>query len=586
MIEKLAYLHPEIALFITTCVVLVIGQSKSLDVRRFTAFVAGAGILIAGGLAANTPADPAALFPNMMPFTKALIAIIGLMLLMLLVGTVDRGYERAIAKAKAPFDPLRANRSEFYAFFLFSLTGLMLCASADDLIWLFLALELTSLPTYIMVTVSTRGTRSQEAGVKYFFLGALGAAIFLYGFALIYGATGTTDLALIAQSFAEQSAKNGSINAIGIAGLVIAMIGLGFKIAAVPMHFYTADVYQGAAASVSAMLAFVPKMAGVLAIILIAAVAGWTHGDAGTSLPEPVRLVLWVMAALTMTVGNVLALLQSSIKRLLAYSSIAHSGYILVGIIAGPGVAGLAGDSDAADNGVAAALFYMLCYGVMNLGAFAVVACLERRDVSEMASSPDNDDRAHELAAEHGYEVDQIDDYRGLIRTRPVLAWVLVISSFSMLGLPPLLGFFGKLGLFVSGVSAGEIPLVVILGLNSAIAALYYLRLITVPFLDQRGPRDQELAVETTALSPRRLAALLSAGGVLVLVVPGVIGFLSDGSREAGTPGDAMPAYVDTSTHGDTNTTQANLELTERADIAPSAPANHTASVIRSIPAG
>lgn len=210
------------------------------------------------------------------------------MLLMLAAGSVDREDEAAIAEGRATFNPLRSNRAEFYSFFLFSLTGLMLCASADDLIWLFLALELTSLPTYIMVVIAKgSGSKgeSQEAGVKYFFLGALGAAVFLYGFALIYGGTGSTDFRDITTAIQAQAAGPG-VNQMVILGVVLAVLGVCFKIAAVPMHFYTPDVYQGASASVAAFLAFVPKAAGFFSILLLCSLVGWSYGKDHQSLPD------------------------------------------------------------------------------------------------------------------------------------------------------------------------------------------------------------------------------------------------------------------------------------------------------------
>lgn len=534
MTDRLAFLWPEIALFVTTCVVMIVGLSKSLAVRKSTGVIAGLGVLVSLFLAAvSTPhtGGPAVcplsghqyapqltasmgqmLLPDMVPFAKCLIAAVGLMLLLVLAGTVDRNEEAQIASGKRVYDPLRANRAEFYAFYLFSLTGLMLTASADDLVWLFLALELTSLPTYIMVAMSTSRNQSREAGVKYFFLGALGAAIFLYGFALIYGGTGETKLNDIAAVIHAQG-----LNSLTLTGVLLALLGFGFKIAAVPMHFYTADVYQGAASQVSAFLAFVPKTAGFIAILLLCAAVGWaydpgvgkggavgftsvlTQFESGTRLPEPVRLLLWVMAALTMTIGNIFAVLQTSVKRTLAYSSIAHSGYMLVGVIAGPFNGGEG--NLFTNNGVSAVLFYLLSYGVMNLGVFAALAMIER--------TPKADGEAR--------EVDHFDDIRGLCKVHPVAGWTMVISSLSLLGLPPLLGFFGKLPLFTSGIAAGEIVLVVILGINSAIAAFYYLRLAFLPLTDAR-----DTTVEQTVEAPfigRKLAGLLSAGGVIVLAI-------------------------------------------------------------------
>lgn len=502
MMDRLTYLYPEIALFITTCVVMIVGLSRDLKHRTLCAPICGLGLLIAGVLATGlvpgfhlpigAEVDPEAgqiLLPNLVPFAKVLIAGVGILLLLLQAGTVDRAEEARIASGRAAFNPLRSNRAEYYAFFLFSLTGLMLCASADDLIWLFLALELTSLPTYIMVTMSTSRHSSQEAGVKYFFLGALGAAIFLYGFTLLYGAAGSTNLNQIHHHIAAHG-----LGGLGLAGMLLALLGVCFKIAAVPMHFYTADVYQGAASSVSAFLAFVPKTAGFIAVLLLTACAGWEHG-AGDSLPEAVRTVLWVVAALTMTVGNVLAIWQNSVKRMLAYSSIAHSGYMLVGVIAGPG------QGTFATSGIAAVLFYLVCYGVMNVGTFGVLACLEGKP------GPDGEPA----------EVESIDDLRGLCQRHPVLGWTMVICTLSLLGLPPLLGFFGKVPLFTSAISAGEIPLVIVLGLNSAIAAFYYLRIVGACMLEK--PEASGATIRVTPFGSRTAGALASAAGVILLAI-------------------------------------------------------------------
>jgi len=488
---RLVAIQPEICLFLTTCIVMVVGLSRAPAARRMTAWIAGIGLVIATVLSVHFSPDTGGLMPHWLSFTKTVVCVVGLLLLLLAAGTVDRTEEDQIALGAREFNPLRTNRAEFYSFFLFSLTGVMLCASASDLIWLFLALELTSLPTYIMVTLSRSGkigSRSQEAGVKYFFLGALGAATFLYGFALIYGGTGSTKLAEIASILAHQE----SINPLTMAGVLMALVGVCFKIAAVPMHFYTADVYEGAASPVSAFLAFAPKAAGFFAIILLCSLVGWTHGPSGHALPEVVRVTLWVIAALTMTVGNVLAILQTSVKRLLAYSSIAHSGYMLVGVIAGPA-------PGTHTSGLSAVLFYLLVYGLTNVGCFGVLACLER---------PAG-------AGEEPVEIEKLDDLRGLRERHPALAWTMVLCALGLMGFPPLLGFFAKLPLFVAGVSAGEIALVIVLGVNSAIAAYYYLRLVALPLLED--PNRAVRPAEHTPFAGRPLAALVSAGAVLVL---------------------------------------------------------------------
>lgn len=526
--DRISFLWPEMILFAATCWVMMLGLSKHRSTRKLCAPVTGVALLAAGIAAWFTTPDASTvtsqtgqlLFPGLAVYGKCIVAVVGVLMLLLLAGTVDRADEEHIAARRVRFNPLSSNRAEFYSFFLFSLTGLMLCAGADDLIWLFLALELTSLPTYIMVTMSGASAgswmawrnKSQEAGVKYFFLGALGAAVFLYGFALIYGGTGSTNL----NDIAEHVAHHG-VNALTMTGVLLALAGLGFKIAAVPMHFYTADVYEGAASPVSAFLAFTPKTAGFIAIVLLCGCMGWnflpdgasasgvwTRDPAGASLPEPIRLTLWVVAALTMTVGNVLALLQSSIKRLLAYSSIAHSGYMLVGVIAGPGDP----DGPFGKNGVAAVLFYLFCYGVMNLGAFAVVAVLERTP-----------QRQADTASDEIHEIESIDELRGLCRTRPLLGWIMAICSLSLLGLPPLVGFFAKVPLFTSAISAGEITLVVVLGLNSAIAAYYYLRLVRCVMLEDPDPSSPPTT--ESPFTSRRLAGAISAAGVLLLAIGG-----------------------------------------------------------------
>jgi NADH-quinone oxidoreductase subunit N len=250
-------------------------------------------------------------------------------------------------------------------------------------------------------------------------------------------------------------------------------------------------------------------------MILLCATFGWTHGAAGEasgeSLPDLVRLMLWVMAALTMTVGNVLAILQRNVKRMLAYSSIAHSGYMLAGVIAGPG-----SGRSIMDNGLAAVLFYLLAYGVTNMGAFAVLACLERQP------GADGEYR----------EIETVDDLRGLCKTQPVLGWTMVVCALSLLGFPPLLGFLAKVPLFTSAIAAGEVALVVVLGINAAIAAYYYLRLVAMPLLEE--PDTTLPPASRTPFVSRPLAAMVSAAGVIVLIV--FAGSLMQAANKAGTP--------------------------------------------------
>ncbi|MBI1368577.1 MAG: NADH-quinone oxidoreductase subunit NuoN [Planctomycetes bacterium] len=472
MATKISTLWPEIVVTAVAFAVMIIGLSPTEAVRRATYPISALGLLIAAIMAAT--ASPAAT-SSMAVFMKVSICLVGLALL---VGAAETPDEANASLPGAKFNPADASRGEFFGFLLLSLVGAMLCAGADDLVWLFLALELTSLPTYVLVATSRRNLKAPEAAVKYFFLGAMSAAIFLYGFALIYGATGTTYLNQIHVIFAEDG-----ISTIGLAGLIIAVIGVCFKIAAVPMHTYVADVYQGAATPVTAFLAFVPKAAGFLTLILLLDAVGWIGAHDTAALGA----LFWVLAVLTMFVGNTLALLQSNVKRVLAYSSIAHSGYMLIGLVAGPGTD--VGTSPAR-NGVAAVLFYMVAYGVMNLGAFAVLGLLKRS----------------------GEEAESFDDLRGLARRRPLHAAIMALCVLSLAGIPPLVGFWGKLYIFGAAISAGYIWLAVLGLLNSAIGAFYYLRIIATCYLT-----DPDEAVSIEALPSRSLAAVASAIGVIVL---------------------------------------------------------------------
>jgi len=507
MVDKLWFLIPEMILFAAAVVVSVVGLSKRKGVRDATPLIAIIALIVAGVAtpfvygAEDRLAAADLLLPMLGNYVKMIVCGVGALLALVSVGLVDRSLESAFASGRATFDAIRVTRGEFYAFFLLSLMGVMLVCNANDLIWLFLALELTSLPTYVMVATGRSRRIAQEAAVKYFFLGAVSAAIFLFGFAMIYGSTGSIVLTEIRASFAEQAAA-GDVNSFGVMGIIIALLGLCFKIAAAPMHFYAADVYQGAASAVTAFLGFVPKTSGMLAFILLLTTLGWTgHVEGVEALPPAITAALFMIAVLTMTLGNVLALMQRSVKRVLAYSSIAHSGYLLIGVMAGPGL------------GFNSVLFYLLAYGIMNTAAFAVVAALERG----------------------GEEVDAMEDLAGLGRRHPALAAVLAISSLSLLGFPPLLGFVGKFYLFAAGVEAGQITLVVIACFNSAISAWYYLKIAGLPILAQPTPQSE--AVSGVPSPWPRWAGMIGAAAVAVLWI--FAGPISQASDEAlrSTPG-------------------------------------------------
>ncbi len=484
MTEKLIFVIPEVILLAGVVAVAILGLVRSASLRSKVPWVAmlfivGAGVSVPFVFTEARVAESALLLPGLGRPMTLVSCVIGLCLVLMTVGRIDRRYERAIAEGRMTFDPLRSNRGEYYVFFLLSLAGLMLTCTASDLIWLFLALELTSLPTYVMVAMSRGSKRAQEAAMKYFYLGAMSAAMFLYGFALLYGATGTLELSAMRDVLAAQAA-DGGIGIIAVVGMMLALLGIGFKLAAAPMHLYAGDVYEGAAVHVTAVLGFIPKAAGAMAFMLLLSTVGWFDG---TPLPLPILIMLWVMAVLTMTLGNIGALLQRSVKRMFAYSSIAHSGYILVGIIAGPGL------------GFNAVVLYLFVYGLASTGAFAALASLQRAD----------------------REIESVEDLAGLRQKHPGISAAMAITSGSLLGFPPLLGFWGKLALFVAGVASGHVVLVIIAGLNSAISAWYYLRLVGLPLMAE--PTERSETIDRVDAPWARIAAIGLAASMVLLPI-------------------------------------------------------------------
>jgi len=384
--------------------------------------------------------------------------------------------------------PESHERGEFFGLVLFSAAGVTLTATADDLIGLFLALELVSVPTYVLVAAGSREARAQEAGMKYFFLGALAAAVLVYGLSFIYGAAGTTRLSAMA-------GRLEMTDPYALVGLLLAVAGASYKLAAVPFHVYAADVYEGAASPVAGVLGFFPKLAGFVALIrLMGLVTPMYAGPDETAWipPDVLFWVLWALAAATMTVGNCLALLQTNVKRVLAYSSIAHSGYMLVAVLVGPALTG-----GLMRNGWSAMLFYVAAYGVMNLGAFGLLALI----------------RAQDRPAE------DIRDLAGLARQHPVVALAIAICLFSLMGMPPTVGFLGKVFIFVGALSLGDddphrhamIVLAVVGVLNAAVGAAYYLRIIGAVYL--REPRE---VPQLTADRPLQVGVALCCGLLLL----------------------------------------------------------------------
>jgi NADH-quinone oxidoreductase subunit N len=369
--------------------------------------------------------------------------------------------------------------AEYVSLMLFSATGMLVMTTANDLIVVFLALEILSIPLYVLAAFHRRRLSSQEAGIKYFVLGAFSSAIFLYGIALVYGATGSTSLTGI-DTFLRANAvfEPGTLQA----GIVLLLVGLGFKVAAVPFHMWTPDVYQGAPTPVTAFMASATKVAAFAALLRIFDGAFLTYRDQW----QP---VVWGLAALTLAVGSIGALLQTDLKRLLAYSSIAHAGYLLMALETGT------------PKGREAALFYLFVYAFMVIGSFAVVTVL---------SSRGDDDHP-------------IDGLRGLGSRRPVLGVLLVLFMLAQAGIPLTSGFVAKLDVFSATASAGDYVLVVIGAVATVVATFAYLR---VALAVAATPGDGEI---TERVSGRRvdvgtwIVLAVTAGVTVVLgIVPAV----------------------------------------------------------------
>ena len=357
----------------------------------------------------------------------------------------------------------RIHRGEYYPLILFATAGMTLLAAANDLLLVFLALELLSLCLYVLAGFARRDAASQEGALKYFLLGAFSSAFLLYGIAIVYGATNTTNVSLIS------AAAGGTSPRLMFFAMALLAVGFGFKVAAVPFHMWTPDVYQGAPTSVTGFMAAGTKAAGFIALLRVFLVAlGPLQWDW--------RPVLWIVAVLTMSVGAVVAITQTDVKRLLAYSAIAHAGYVLIGVVA------------ANPEGTAGALFYLLVYAFMTLGAFATI----------IASAPGGRERLH------------LNEWTGLGQQHPVFAGVMTLFLLSLAGIPPTAGFMGKFFVFKAAVDAGETGLVVVGVLTSIIAAFFYLRVIVAMWLQEPAPGDAGLGPSRALVAGLAIAAAVT----------------------------------------------------------------------------
>ena len=364
-----------------------------------------------------------------------------------------------------------SHAAEFHACLLLITAGVCLTGSANDLVTMFLALELISIPTYVLLFLPRHDRAAHEAALKYFLLSIFSSALLLFGFSYLYGLAGTTNIPALMRTLLAAGPEN--LPAVAKIALVMVVAGLGFRITAVPFHFYAPDVYQGTPTVAAAMLAFVPKVAGFAALIRLLGFVWAGHVGNGLVLGNQTALLFYILAVVTMTLGNVLALLQDNLKRMFAYSSVAHAGYMLIGFAVAPDLQsspsipgveniGLAGGLDAV-------LFYLVGYGAMTMGAFAVLAYVSRPE------------RPVEMA----------DDLAGLSRSHPGVAILMGVFLLSLIGIPSTAGFAGKFLLFF-GALAAQSPeghpwlyriLAIVGALNAAIAAWYYLRVLAVMYL-------------------------------------------------------------------------------------------------------
>ena len=443
---------PEIVLAVSGLVILLCGVMPKKDPffgisMAVVGALVAAGVLVLGqgegtGFLGQFVSDAFARFAKLLILLGAALAI---------VLSLDFNEREGLA------------RFEYPVLMLFSTVGMMLMVSANDLMTLYLGLELLSLSLYVIAAFDRDNPRSAEAGLKYFVLGALASGLLLYGSSLVYGFAGTTNFDRLAD------ALSGQVSAGVVVGLVFVLAGLAFKVSAVPFHMWTPDVYEGAPTPVTAFFSTAPKVA---AIALMMHVLIGPFGD----LAAQWKQVIWVISAGSMILGAFAAIGQRNIKRLMAYSSISHVGYALMG---------LAVADDAGYRGV---LVYIAIYVVMNLGTFSVIVSMRRR----------------------GRAVEEIDQLAGLGRSDPAMALWMAIFMFSMAGIPPLAGFFGKLYVFLAAVQAGYWVLAVIGIVTSVVASFYYLRIVKVMYFNGAAEGfDARPAGVTVVMAATGLATLL-----------------------------------------------------------------------------
>ena len=446
---------PLTILTVWACVLLLVDLFIPKNRKGITALLSALGLAVTLGFTVSQIGSEVSGFKGMVVldgfsiFVNALLLISGLLGVALAYGYVKR---------------MGIEHGEYYTLLLFSVVGMMLMAQAADLIVVFLALELLSIPLYVLAAFARPKTDSEEAGLKYFLLGAFSSGFLVYGIALIFGATHTTNI------FAIVSAASSSTGSLLLTiGAALLLIGFGFKTATVPFHMWTPDVYQGAPTAVTAFMSSGAKIAGFAALLRVFATAF-------PSLAVDMTDIFWALSALTMIVGNFVAISQTDIKRLLAYSSIAHAGYILMAFVP-------YGNDAVRDVSIAAGLFYLVAYVFTNFGAWGVVIALEKEAGKGLA----------------------LNDYAGLSKRHPALAAAMAVFMLSLIGFPPTLGMVGKFYLFRAVLDGGFVWLAIIGVLTSLVSAFYYLRVVVIMYMRDGDPTAEretwlDLTTAVTAL--------------------------------------------------------------------------------------
>jgi NADH-quinone oxidoreductase subunit N len=449
-------------LTVWACVLLLADLFIPKERKGITALLSALGLALTLGFTlaqvgrANTAFNGMVVADGFSIFVNALLLVSGLLGVALAYGYVKR---------------MGLERGEYYTLLLFSVTGMMLMAQAADLIVVFLALELLSIPLYVLAAFARPKVESEEAGLKYFLLGAFATGFVVYGTALVFGATESTNLVAIVGK-----ASGGSANPLLLSiGSALILVGLGFKVAVVPFHMWTPDVYQGAPSAVTAFMSSGAKIAGFAALLRV-------FTTAFPSIAADMTGVFWALSALTMILGNVIAIAQTNIKRLLAYSSIAHAGYILMAFVP-------YGNPEVAPVSIAAGLFYLVAYAITNFGAWGVVIALEKSEGRGL----------------------EISDYAGLARKHPILAAAMTVFMLSLIGLPPTVGLIGKIYLFRAVISGGFYGLAIIGVLTSLISAYYYLRVVVVMYMRDGEPEtERESFLDLTTIGTAIATVVIS----------------------------------------------------------------------------